>query len=87
MRDGLEVRIGIYTLPYTKSISNKDLPYCSREYIQYSVIAYMGKRMDVYVYIWLIYFSVHLKLTQLCKSPILQLHTHSHTHQFLQFVV
>ena len=51
MRDGLEVRIGIYTLPYTKSISNKDLPYCSREYIQYSVIAYMGKRMDVYVYV------------------------------------
>ena len=49
-----EVGTGKYTLLYTKSIRNKDLPYRSWKSIQYSVIAYMGKnlkRMDVYVYV------------------------------------
>ena len=39
----LEVGIGIYTLPNTKLISNKDLRYSSGKSTQYSVIAYMGK--------------------------------------------
>ena len=43
--------IGIYTLLYTKSISNKDLLYSLGKYIQYSVIAYMGKesKKDGYI--------------------------------------
>ena len=38
-----EVWIGIYTLLYTKLISNKDLLHSPGKSTQYSVIAYMGK--------------------------------------------
>ena len=38
-----EVGIDIYTLLHTKLLSNKDLLYSWGKYIQYSVIAYMGK--------------------------------------------
>ena len=32
----------IYTLPYIKEVTNKDLWYSTRNSIQYSVMAYMG---------------------------------------------
>ena len=43
--------------------------------IQCSVITYMGKESEkewIYVYVQLIYSDVHLKLTQLSKSTLLQ---------------
>ena len=51
-RDGLEVKIGIYTLPCTKSISKKEPLYSSGKSIQYSVIAYIGKNLKKNVYIY-----------------------------------
>ena len=41
-----EVEIGIYTLLYTKFISNKDLLYPLGKSIQCSVTAYMGKESE-----------------------------------------
>ena len=41
-----KVRTGIYTLVYTKSVSNKDLPYSTEKSIPYSVMAYMGKKSE-----------------------------------------
>ena len=41
-----EVGIGIYTLLYTTSISNKDLTYSTEKSIQYSVIIYLGKESE-----------------------------------------
>ena len=38
-----EVGIGICTLLYTKTISNKDLLYSLEKSTQYSMTAYMGK--------------------------------------------
>ena len=38
-----KVRIGIYTLLYTKSKSIKDLLYNTGKSMQYSVTAYLGK--------------------------------------------
>ena len=42
---------------------------------QYSVMPYMGKeskKEDLLVYVQLTHLAVHLKLTQHCKSTILQ---------------
>ena len=39
-----EVGIGICTLLYTKSVGNKDLLYSSWKSIQYSAMAYIGKK-------------------------------------------
>ena len=72
-----EFGLGIHTLLYTKLIGNKDLLYSSGKSIQYSVMAYMGKEsekngyLSIYlsihlsrhIYLWLIHFAVHLKLT------------------------
>ena len=52
--DNPEVKIGIYALLYTKSISNKDLLYSTGISTQYSVMACMGKESEkerIYVYI------------------------------------
>ena len=38
-----EYEINIYTLPYLKQKSNKDLLYSTGNYIQYLVITYNGK--------------------------------------------
>ena len=38
-----EIGIDIYTILYTKQITNKDLLYSTGNYIQYSVMTYMGK--------------------------------------------
>ena len=43
--------------------------------IQYSVMTYVGKESKkewIYVYVELIHFAVHSKVTQHCKSAILQ---------------
>ena len=58
-----------------KWISNKDLLYSTGNSTQYSVVAYMGKESRkewMCIYIWVIHFAVHLKLTQHCESTILQ---------------
>ena len=49
-----EVGIGIYTLPYKKSISNKDLLYSTGKSTRYPVIAYKGKESEkewIFIYI------------------------------------
>ena len=52
-----EIGIDIYTLPYIKQITNKDLLYSTSNSIQYSVMAYMEKnlkktkRVDICIYI------------------------------------
>ena len=50
-----EVGIRIYTLPYTKLISKKELLYSSEKSIQYSVLTYMGKESEkewIYMYMY-----------------------------------
>ena len=69
-----EIGIDINTLLHIKQITNKDLLYSTGNSIQYSVMAYMGKeskRVDRCICIK-IHFAVHLKLTEHCKSTILQ---------------
>ena len=71
-----EFRINRYTLLYIKQI-NKVLPYNTGKYIQYLIITYNGKEYEkeyiyIYIYISLNYCVEHLKLTQHCKSTILQ---------------
>ena len=62
-------------LLYIKQTSQKYLLYSTGNYIQYFVISYKGKeseREQIYVCITESLF-LHLKLTQHCKSTILQL--------------
>ena len=62
-----EFGIDIYTLLYIKQIINKDLLYSTGDSTEYSAITYMGKESEkeqIYVYIQLNHFAVHLKLTQ-----------------------
>ena len=69
-----EVGIGIYALLYTKSISNKGLLYNTGKSTHYFTITFMGKVSEkewIYVYVQLIHFAVHRKLTQYCQSTIL----------------
>ena len=53
---------------------NKVLLYSSANYIQYTVINHDGKNMkkNIYIYIKQNHFAVYQKLTQHCKSTILQ---------------
>ena len=58
-------------------INNRVLLYSTGNYIQYPVITYSGKEhekeyMCVYIYIYVNHFAVQQKLTQHCKSTILQ---------------
>ena len=60
-------------------MSNKDLLYHIGNYIQYPAIIYDGKESEkeyicayIYTHIQLNHSAVHLKLTQCCKSTILQ---------------
>ena len=67
--------IDIYTLLYIKWITNKDLLYRTENSTQYCVMAYVGKESKkewINIYVQLIHFAVHLKLTQYCKSTIFQ---------------
>ena len=71
-----EYKIKRCTLSYIKQVNNKDLLYSTGNYILYLVINYNGKELKKYryihIYVELNHFSVHLKLTQYCKSNILQ---------------
>ena len=51
--------------------------YGTGNHIQYLVATYKGKDLKKNTYIYMIpnHFTVHLKLTQHCKSTILQLKT------------
>ena len=45
-----EFGINIYTLLYIKYLTNKDLLYSRRNYIQYLVITYNGKQFKILIY-------------------------------------
>ena len=67
-----------YTVLLMTCLKNPEsyLLYSTENSTQYSVMAYMGKESNkdwIYVYVKLIQFTVHLKLTQHCKSIILHL--------------
>ena len=68
---------------------NRDLLYSIGNYIQYLVIIYAGKESEkeyiYFMYIYLNLFVVHLKLTQLCKSTMLQFKRKS-THCIIEFI-
>ena len=55
---------------YMKQTKNKNLLYSTGNYIQYLVIINNGKESEKNIY--LNHFAVHLKLTQYCKSTIIQ---------------
>ena len=64
-----------YTLLYIKQITNNNLLYSTGNSTQCSVMTYMGiesKKEWIYIYVQLIHFAVQQKLTQHCKSTILQ---------------
>ena len=68
-----EFGINIYISLYIKQI-NKILLYSTGNYTQYFVITYKGRESKkIVMYVELNHFAVHLKLTQHCKSTILQL--------------
>ena len=66
-------------------INNKVLLYNTGNYIQYPVITIIEKNMkkEFYIYIYSNHFAVHLKLTQHCKSPILQFKKKRNTNMIL----
>ena len=69
------VGIDIYTLLYIRYTGNKDLPYSTGKFTQHCVITYTRKESEkewIYVYAELIYFALHMKLIQFCKSTIFQ---------------
>ena len=53
---------------YMKYITNKDLLYSRGNYTQYFVITFKGKESEEYIHV----LESHMKLTQHCKSTILQ---------------
>ena len=70
-----EVGIGKYTPPHTKSICDRDLRYSPGKPTHYSALAYEGKDSErgwLCVNMQLIRFAVRGKLTQHCKSALLQ---------------
>lgn len=57
-----------------KIMVNRDPRHSTRNSNQYSMITYMGEESEkewIYMIIWLIYFAVHLTLTQNCMSTVL----------------
>ena len=70
-----EFGIDMYTLLYLKWITNEDLLYSTGNSAQCYVADWMGGEFGgewIHVYVWLSPFAVHLKLSQHCKSAILQ---------------
>ena len=70
-----EVGVSIRKLLYIEWINNKVLLYSTENYIQYPMINHNGKeylKKNVYICIYVLYFAVEQKLTQHCKSTILQ---------------
>ena len=67
--------IGTHTLRYIEWLTNGDLLYITENPTQYSVIVCGGKEHErewIWVYLWLNHFLVQQKLSQTCKSTILQ---------------
>ena len=64
-----EFGISRYKLLYIEWINNKVLLYSAGNYIQYPIIKHNGKESEKE---YLNHFAVHLKVTQHCKSTILQ---------------
>ena len=63
-----EFGVDMFTLPYLKWITNKDLLYSIRNSPQCYVAAWMGGesgREWIHVYAWLSTFNFHLKLSYL----------------------
>ena len=57
-----------------KTDNQKDLLYSTRDYIENLIITCKIKEYEyIYIYMYQNHFEVHLKLTQYCKSMILQL--------------
>ena len=59
----------VYTLLYSKEITNKDLLYSTWNSAQNYVPVWMGGGFGgewIHVHVWLSPFSVHLKLSQHC---------------------
>ena len=62
-----EFGIYMYTLPYFKLITNKDLLYSTGNSARCYVAAWMGGEFGgewIHVYVWLSHFAMHLKLSQ-----------------------
>ena len=59
-------------LLYIGWINKKVLLYSTGNYIQYPVTNHNGKEYEKKMYVWLNHFAVYQKLTQHCKSTILQ---------------
>ena len=71
-----EFGINMYTLLYLKWITNMDLLYSTGNSAQCYAAAYMGGEFGeewIHVYVWLIPFAVHLKLSQHCQSATLHI--------------
>ena len=67
-----EFGVSRWKLLYTKLINNNVLlMHSTKKYIQYPVINHNGK-VYAYIYIYTSHFAVHQKLTQYCKSTILE---------------
>ena len=69
MREEIIGDFGInkYILLYLKWITNKDLLYHTWNSAQYYVAAWMGEKFGgawIHLYVWLMPFAVHLKLSQ-----------------------
>ena len=70
-----EVGIDMSTLLYLTGITNKVRLYSTGNTAQCYVAAWMGGEFGgewIHVYVWLSHSAVHLKLSQHCKSAILQ---------------
>ena len=69
-----EFGMDMYTVPYLKRITNKDLLlYNIGNSAQCYVTAWMGGKFEgewIHVNVWLSSFAVHLKLPQHCSLPI-----------------
>ena len=65
-----EIGTDIYIILYIRKITNNNLLYCTGNSIQYSVMTIMGTESKKSGY--MIHFAVQYKLTQHCKSTILQ---------------
>ena len=70
-----------YTLLYIKQITDKGSLCSTENYVQYILITYSGKESEkeytyiyihTYTHIQMNHFAVHMKVTQCCKSTILQ---------------
>ena len=68
-----EFEISRCKLLYTEWINNKVPLYSTENYIHYDVINHNGKEYEEeYTYVKLNHFAIQQKLTQHCKSTILQ---------------